>query len=1076
MVSRKISILISVVLFTVGIAVESQAQVKPPQITPLSPNAASLWKFAQIPVNMYTGLPNISIPIYDIKSGALSVPISLNYHAGGHRYEDQASWVGLGWSISAGGAVNRNVKGKPDEKFGVGLFTQTQPLNLTLGSCELEYYTNIHRGNIDVQPDEFTFSMPGKSGRFVYKQTIPEPIVLPYEPIKITKTYSPDNLSAFHIIDEKGTTFRFGNNKLLTNSVIEKTTGGIGSSIEETMPYPGTWLLTEMESADGTDLIGFNYSSGADVQKNTRASSLTVTEELPDLLAGQAGGNISYGSVIDQNFSYITNTKYLSEIVFENGKVEFVQTTWNRTDLNFNQKALEAINIYAKVDGAYTLVKKIAFTYSYFKRNFQGIQQDWKLKLNKVQVIGKNAQVGEEYSFQYHTDVFSGDEYYFPPFALDFWGFYNGKTANTNLIPVQTFPKLTNPTLTITAGQADRSVDPAFLTEGVLKKIIYPTGGSTSFEYEPHKYFEDAILKIAGGLRVSRITSNESANSGISMEKIYKYGATELGDGFKNFYNNYYFYRTQTFVGPPSKSTTTLSSTPSFQMDGYDGSPVLYPYVTEYFGNTTNNIGKVKYVFDNGSPVQDNLVTSYAAFANLFSRWTNHWKRGLLTSKTSFDKNNNIVSAESSTYQLIHPIDELIGIQLEKKHYNPNNPDPNFGACSYDVGFGSYDLWQRTYIPFSTGNYKLSKSVETAYNLNEPARSIINETNFVYDPNYLQVVESNKILRKTQSGYEEQIIDYSKFPFHYSFTATPVGNEALGIKLLQDKNISVAPIEQYRVKKFKNPTVWQNDIVSGTITTYRSDRPYPEKIWQLETSAPIPSTSFGTGSTIVSNSFTKNSSYTAKLGITKYDGSGNIIQYNKTSDIPNTYLWDYLNTYPVAEIVNADSANIAFTSFEAENKGNWVFAGTPTVDNTAPTGKKVYALNGSNNLVKTGLTIGTTYIVSYWIKATTALTITGTVGGATAGRSLGAWKYYEHRVTGQSQVTITGSAVVDEIRLYPQGAQMTTYTHEPLVGMLSQCDVQNRITYYEYDNLSRLQVIRDQDKNIIKTFEYKYKQ
>lgn len=113
--------------------------------------------------------------------------------------------------------------------------------------------------------------------------------------------------------------------------------------------------------------------------------------------------------------------------------------------------------------------------------------------------------------------------------------------------------------------------------------------------------------------------------------------------------------------------------------------------------------------------------------------------------------------------------------------------------------------------------------------------------------------------------------------------------------------------------------------------------------------------------------------------------------------------------------------------------------------------------------------------MSYWIKNTSPLTITGTIGSAVAGRTLGAWKYYEHRVTGQTQVTITGSYPIDELRLYPVGALMTTYTHEPLIGLLSQCDPVDRISYYEYDAIGRLLLIRDQDRNIIKTFEYKYK-
>lgn len=53
---------------------------------------------------------------------------------------------------------------------------------------------------------------------------------------------------------------------------------------------------------------------------------------------------------------------------------------------------------------------------------------------------------------------------------------------------------------------------------------------------------------------------------------------------------------------------------------------------------------------------------------------------------------------------------------------------------------------------------------------------------------------------------------------------------------------------------------------------------------------------------------------------------------------------------------------------------------------------------------------------------------------------------------------------------------MTTYTYQPLVGMTSQCDIGNRITYYEYDGLQRLKRIRDQDYNILKSLDYQYQQ
>ncbi len=51
---------------------------------------------------------------------------------------------------------------------------------------------------------------------------------------------------------------------------------------------------------------------------------------------------------------------------------------------------------------------------------------------------------------------------------------------------------------------------------------------------------------------------------------------------------------------------------------------------------------------------------------------------------------------------------------------------------------------------------------------------------------------------------------------------------------------------------------------------------------------------------------------------------------------------------------------------------------------------------------------------------------------------------------------------------------MTSYTYKPLVGMTSQCDVDNRVVRYEYDRFGRLARIRDANNNILKQYDYKY--
>src|SRR5437016_4892618 len=87
-----------------------------PMLAPQSPEVASLGRYGSYEVNYYTGVPDISIPIYDIQVGELRLPISISYHASGIKVTETPSRIGLGWSLSAGGTITRKIQGKPDEQ------------------------------------------------------------------------------------------------------------------------------------------------------------------------------------------------------------------------------------------------------------------------------------------------------------------------------------------------------------------------------------------------------------------------------------------------------------------------------------------------------------------------------------------------------------------------------------------------------------------------------------------------------------------------------------------------------------------------------------------------------------------------------------------------------------------------------------------------------------------------------------------------------------------------------------------------------------------------------------------------
>ena len=147
----------------------------------------------------------------------------------------------------------------------------------------------------------------------------------------------------------------------------------------------------------------------------------------------------------------------------------------------------------------------------------------------------------------------------------------------------------------------------------------------------------------------------------------------------------------------------------------------------------------------------------------------------------------------------------------------------------------------------------------------------------------------------------------------------------------------------------------------------------------------------------------------------------------------------------IAEIKNSNVSSVAYSSFEAVGKGNWVFNGAPVTDNTSPTGKKAYSLS-AGSISKSGLNASTTYFVSYWSK-NGPQTVSGTSTVKT-GRSLNGWTQFEHKVINLAggTITISGSGTIDELRLFPDQSFMTTMTYEPLIGMTSQCDPNNRIS------------------------------
>jgi len=229
-----------------------------PTIFPNSPNATAFAKYGNYPVNFFSGLPDISIPLYTIESGGLKMPITLSYHASGIKVSDVASWAGLGWSINTAGMVTRSINGKADELdyLAGGLPDHTL---VPSTNSDLDIMYDIAGLGRDSRPDFFSYNIPGHSGNFFFNGNNNYQIQkMPFSPVAIlwNKDISHNNALSFTIKDESGDSYFLGQNYY-------ETTNAAGGLLLRSYTATSAWMLEKVISSNKRDTINISYNQGS---------------------------------------------------------------------------------------------------------------------------------------------------------------------------------------------------------------------------------------------------------------------------------------------------------------------------------------------------------------------------------------------------------------------------------------------------------------------------------------------------------------------------------------------------------------------------------------------------------------------------------------------------------------------------------------------------------------------------------------------------------------------------------------------------------------------------------------------
>ena len=642
-----------------------------------TPATAALKQNIVYPVNHSTGLPEIKIPLYEVRSGDIILPIYLTYHASGIKLSDAAGWAGLGWNLVAEPMITRTIRGWADDpqtmtcKFDKNDFRNRFPdyvKNLTLISKE--------------EPDEYYYRLSDKQGMFMYAMESTDKtrefLPIPYENIHI------DWMGKyFQITDDDGTVYKFDGGK---------ETGDGGS-------YPIGWKASSIVAPNKKDSILFVYDDRQvhyQVKRNDdyiivrdgfskkvgictdRNALLVKTDYAPDecmqdpiiisrqnnvtygFQSNDVGELISDGTVPDRSTSgnsISTHSQPLNEISFNQGKIIFTK------DSKFPR--IQKITVY---DYNGNFVKEICF--NYYTPNDRVIQRYF---LESLVMTDRHGEVKECYSFGYEQPRKLPDP---GNRSIDYWGYFNGiyRPDSVTLVPRQTIETtrwkykfvdgyeypidiIPNGGLHLTFGsELSREADEEYMKYGTLTSITYPTGSTDEFIYGAHQYRDaEGGVQQAGGLRIQQIETKNAA--GTMKVRTFTYGWKEDGCGtplttsildyfrlvqgmyFCEVFNGYWqdeeWHYAPIFNEYCTARQRTFFSNSTRPITFEGGTSVMYDYVTEYNGTPENNSGKTvyEYAIDRTHSIPNDQDAMQC-------NQHNSWMYGQLLSKTVYRNDN----------------------------------------------------------------------------------------------------------------------------------------------------------------------------------------------------------------------------------------------------------------------------------------------------------------------------------------------------------------------------------------------------------------------------------------------------
>lgn len=559
---------------------------------PETPETVAMLRYGEDRPNFYNGQVELSIPVYTWKDNLFEIPVSLCYSYSGLKPGFTDSSVGLGWFLNAGGVVTREVRGIPDETWDVSFsdafscieslyrspgsssgdpevdieedpevspsgpsFLNLQPGNPYTG-CSMRGFVVMYNRNfsvnalsestcssmflytgslsndfrlgmsladdpllhhcVETEPDIFHFSFMGRHGSFILQPNHKVLLLESSEPageldIEVHMPSQEQGNGSYILISTgDNVTYRFSAQTY--SKPVDIINGSDGGDASDTWT---SWKLTEINHPSGHK-VTFCYDDAV-------ICNYSAAKSRDHLTLNNGSGAHPVGNWQNPE-SYSENS--LSRVEVHDKRLSCIQIE-GRGEISFvydNDGVLNRIEVKTTggQDNGERVLRSVRLRH-YRPQSSSGGRCSSISFLSSVEISGIGTY-GFEYDsaddghiFPEHTDIQS-------LYCTDWYGYFN--SSNYSYAYSSSVSSLHQLSQSILSARSQHDLSRTRM--GALTRIIYPTGGYSTFEYELNTYsringlssLEDVQTHCTGGLRVKKVCAYDSDGTLLQRRRL----------------------------------------------------------------------------------------------------------------------------------------------------------------------------------------------------------------------------------------------------------------------------------------------------------------------------------------------------------------------------------------------------------------------------------------------------------------------------------------------------------------------------------------------------------------------------